>query len=179
MSVLEIIRRKEEELRLQRFESAYAVDEQGIILLDKIGEQYEVALTYSERERLLDAQGVIFTHNHPRGWDYATDDPRRAGNSFSPEDIELACEVEVVEMRVVTPRFRFSMKPPEQGWSLEYWNDTLAPVCQRLRRATEMELVRARLQGRLTKPEVEASLWHDVWTRVAAELELVYTRIEE
>ena len=70
MSPIELVRAKEEEIKLNRFESAFAVDETGNVLMDKAGEQFHVGFTLGERERMRAGLGVIFTHNHPRGWDY-------------------------------------------------------------------------------------------------------------
>src|SRR5205823_5749281 len=103
---------KEDELRLLRYESAFAVDAAGNVVLDKAGTSSEIELTDEEVELLRSATSVIFTHNHPGGWRFPPDDPRHGGNSFSPHDIHLACKCELAEIRAVTPRFRFSMKPP-------------------------------------------------------------------
>lgn len=75
MSPIEVVRAKEEEIRGNRFESAFAVDEVGRVLLDKRGEQFHVGFTQEEIDRLLAGQGVLFTHNHPRGWDYSPQQP--------------------------------------------------------------------------------------------------------
>ena len=42
MSPIEIVRRREEEIRTNRFESAFAVDENGGVILDKPGGAFRV-----------------------------------------------------------------------------------------------------------------------------------------
>ena len=110
----ETLRAKEEEIRYQKHESAFVYDLQGRLLLSKEGEQYEVSFT---PEELTLMRGNVLTHNHPRGLEYPDSDPRSFGNSFSDDDIFLASVYELAEIRVVTPKQRFSMKPPERGWS--------------------------------------------------------------
>ena len=68
MTPLQTILAKEDELRLLRYEAAFAVDAAGNILLDKVGGSSEIDFTDEEVERLRSATGVIFTHNHPGGW---------------------------------------------------------------------------------------------------------------
>jgi hypothetical protein len=100
---IEMVRKREEEIWCNRFESAFAVDETGNVLLDKSGEQYRIDFAHKEVERLRVGRGVVFTHNHPRGWEYPITSLLRAGSSFSDADVEFACRVELIEMRVVTP----------------------------------------------------------------------------
>ena len=117
MNVEPIARAKEEQIRFQTFESAFAWDAQGNEILAKDGQQYEVTFTAQERAALKDA---TLTHNHPHGLGFADTDPQSAGNSFSPEDIAFAMACDLAEMRVVTPKLRFSMKRPASGWGYAY-----------------------------------------------------------
>jgi hypothetical protein len=107
MTVTEIIRAKEREFRILRFEAAFAVDEIGNIVRLKsasLERPCELGSTTAEMNLLRSAMSVVFTHNHPRGWEYEEGDPRQRGSSFSPEDIHLACQMGFVEIRVVTPK---------------------------------------------------------------------------
>lgn len=49
--------------------------------------------------------GAILTHNHP------------GGRSFSEEDVTFAMRVGLAEMRVVTAKSRFILRPPAETWS--------------------------------------------------------------
>lgn len=40
------------------------------------------------------------------------------GNSFSKEDIMTAMEMNVKEMRAITPTYTFSIKRPKGGWNI-------------------------------------------------------------
>ena len=90
------------------------MDEAGKVLMDKAGEQFHVGFTLEERERLRAGLGVTFTHPHPRGWGYAEGSPLRSGSSFSDTDVRFACQTELAEMRVVTPKKR-ERKPPTRS----------------------------------------------------------------
>src|SRR5262245_13796640 len=115
MDLLAIVRAREADLRRLRLEVAMAFAQDGSIVLEKsarLGEEYEIEFLEEEIQGLRAIGNVVFTHNHPRGWNYEPDDPRHGGSSFSPEDVLLACRAELAEVRAVTPVFTFSMKPP-------------------------------------------------------------------
>ena len=116
---------------------------------------------------------MIFTHNHPRGWDYPPEDARRAGSSFSDADIAFACETEVSEIRVVTPTRRVFMRPPTAGWSRRYWEDTLRPLCARHIITVRHDLSQAVNRRQMTPETASARHWHEIWTRVARDTGLV------
>ena len=114
MNVEPIARAKEEQIRFQTFESAFAWDAQGNELLAKDGGRSGVLIAPQEFALLKDA---IFTHNHPDGLRYGSIDPRSAGNSFSEADIEFAMSNDLAEIRVVTPKLRFALRRPPSGWN--------------------------------------------------------------
>jgi hypothetical protein len=147
--------------------------------LEKAGGASEIAFTEEEVARLRGASGVIFTHNHPGGWKYAPEDPRHGGNSFSPHDIHLACRAELVEMRVVTPRYRFSMRPSEDGWNEQYWRNLLEPLFPLVYEQVRGELVHATLAGQITAQAYLARHYHETWIQIANLLGLRYTMREE
>lgn len=176
----EIVRAREDLLRFDRHESAFAVDAAGRVVLDKRGEPSSVTVTGEECVRLREAGGVLFTHNHPGGWNYGADDLRRVGHSFSASDVRLACETNLAEMRAITPRHRYSlMPPPSRVWDATFWQTKVLPAFRRHNLAVSQENIQ-RIRARTATPEeVDARHYHDVWTRVAGELGLVYTQTEE
>lgn len=174
-SLLEIVRKQEEQIRAQRFESAYFWDQQGNLLFTKDGEVDRI--TFSDEE-ILRMHSAIATHNHPHGWKYSERDPRRAGYTFSSKDMQLACQASLLLIRVVTPKFRYMMKPSLQGWNKTYGEKSLHPEYQRTYQEVRTEY-RAKVQARLIlQTEAESLLRHEVWSRVAARLGLVYCREE-
>lgn len=179
MSPIELVRAKEEEIKFNRFESAFAVDEGGSVVMNRAGEQFHVGFTQEEVDRLRAGRGVIFTHNHPRGWGYPADSPLRAGSSFSDTDVRFACQTELAEMRVVTPRHRYFLRPSARGWSLAYWDALLGPSHAHheadVRRY--FRLLIAKQQA--TAEEAGTETAHEIWTRVATERGLIYGREQE
>jgi hypothetical protein len=79
------------------------ITEGGKLAFEKDGSKNKVAFTKQETDSM---RGGILTHNHP------TD-----GNSFSPEDIELACHAKLKEIRAITKSFLFRMEAPDGGWN--------------------------------------------------------------
>lgn len=164
----------EERIRRNTFESLYAVDNQGATILEKVGGQYEVLLSAAEQAQL---QGLIVTHNHPRALGFTADDPRSMGNSFSPEDIAVACRAQVAEMRAVSPELRYRMGPPPGGWNEQYWNTTLEPCYNRHAAAVENQFGIAIARRTMSLENAGALHYHEIWKRVAKELGLDY-RVE-
>ena len=106
----------ENEIRMNKnFETAVAFDSKGNKVIDKRGQATSVSFTDQEVSLIKD---TIFTHNHPRGWKADANSLRRLGNSFSPQDINMAIKGNVSEMRAVTPHYTFSMKRPAKGWPM-------------------------------------------------------------
>ena len=172
-TVEEIVQAKENEIRHQRFESAFVYDPHGNLVLGKDGGQYEVGFSPEELGLM---KGNILTHNHPRGLGFPDTDPRSWGNSFSDDDIFLASTHELAEIRAVTPKQRFSMKPPVEGWSQTYWEETILPTLVETNRAVIVDFGQQFELYQMTKAEVEAEHWHEVWSRISSKLGLKYTR---
>lgn len=173
--LLQLVRAKEDEIRAQRFESAYFWDSQGSLLLSKDGEVDRI--TFSEEEMTL-MNGAAATHNHPHGWRYAARDPRRGGHSFSANDVQLACRHSLKLLRVVTPKFRYMMKPPPQGWDHHYWETMLLPTYSRWFDVVKSEW-KAKVKARqILQAAAEPLFRHEVWVRVATELGIEYVREE-
>lgn len=65
------------------------------------------------------AKGNIFTHNHP-------------GDilSFSFNDLDWACATQVSEMRVVTYKNLYSIRPDGWTWSEEVWEKEIKPAIE-------------------------------------------------
>jgi hypothetical protein len=174
------IRQKEDDLRQMRmYEAAFVIDEDGSVLIDKTsGIAYEIEFTEEEIASIRAASNPVMTHNHPRGWDVGPEDARRAGSSFSPNDIELACKAGLAEIRAVSPRYRFTMKPAGKRFQPSDWQaiDLVFSVEQE---AVKAEKGTAVMQGLLRRDEYIADVLHETWKRVASLLGLEYLRIEE
>ena len=180
MTAAQQIASKENELKqIRRREKAFAVDGAGATVIERESDaDFEITLTDEEVERLKNAEDVVFTHNHPRGWEYPPEDPRRSSTSFSPHDVLLACRAELTEIRAVSPRFLFSMKQPESGWNEAYWS-VISLVYDMEKVEVDREMTHALRLGIISAPEYQRDFLHRIWQRTAALFGLHYTRIEE
>ena len=112
--VMNKIIRKEKSIKNYAVEHGVTFDKRGNIISEIVGDGHSVRFSEADILRMKDA---IFTHNHPSGVMYKVGDIRRAGRSFSMEDIRLAAEANVAEIRAVTPQYTFRLKRPARGWS--------------------------------------------------------------
>ena len=175
MNVEELARAKEDTIRFQTFESAFAWDALGNEILAKNGQRDRVTFTQEEALLLKDA---VFTHNHTKGLEFPDSDPRSSGNSFSMDDVEFACFNNLAEMRVVTPKLRFALKRPESGWDGIFWLDVIKPVYDAAERQVKRILRQDIIAGTLSIADADARRWHEVLKRVAERLALDYRREE-
>lgn len=164
---------EEDALRSLLVETVVWFDATGRPIGRKTGQPSMVEFSAPELTTMRDS---ILTHNHPLGWGYPATDPRRAGNSFSDDDVHFAVAADVAEFRAVTPLLRFSIARPVAGWRA-------APREIRLYHAAQKDVAAAELAlaiklGSLTLEEAEASLYHETIRRLSAQLGIRYTRWE-
>lgn len=169
------IREREDQIRRLPIETAVVWSTEGREVLTKSGDEQRIIFT---NEEIILLHGTIFTHNHPGGLAFSDDDPRSFGNSFSLADIRLGCDTALTEMRAVTPKLRFSLKPSSAGWDSEYWQQVLEPIYSKHKSGVTRELLTAIQEGRLLKAVAEALHFHEICLRVAAEAGLDYQREE-
>ena len=169
------IREREDQIRHLLIETAAAWNAEGEEVLTKSGDKRRIIFT---DEEIVLLRGTIFTHNHPGGLAFSDDDPRSFGNSFSLADIRLACDTALTEIRAVTPKLRFSLKPPSAGWDSEYWQQVLEPIYSKHKSGVTRELLAAIETGKLSEPIAESLHFHEICLRVAAEASLDYQREE-
>ncbi|NOY63595.1 MAG: hypothetical protein GXP10_10695 [Gammaproteobacteria bacterium] len=163
--------RDKNELKIvgRKTEKAIAFDEDGTVLFEKVGGKSSITFT---RKELLPLRGKVVTHNHPRG------------TSFSPEDIKLAADFGFAEMRAVGSNYagvshRYSMRPPDSGWSEDFWKKTVEPAVKRHHAAETNRAASAILAGKIKRADmadVDFEHWHRVWRAVARETGIKYSR---
>lgn len=174
--LLQLVRAKEDEIRFQPLETIFFWDEEGNVVLSRTGSADQVSFARTE---LTAINPVISTHNHPSGTKYPPNDPRYGSNSFSLSDVKSACLTKLQELRVVSPKYCYSLKPPAMGWDIDYFETVLRPEFDALFYAVRRELI-AQVQARKVLPLVAGiNLLHEVWTRLAAQLGLQYARYED
>lgn len=129
-----------------------------MLILSKTGRADRIA--YSDEEMAL-IRGSMFTHNHPNGL------------SFSVADFRMAVQIDLAELRAVTPAFRHIMTRPEHGWpSLIAFDGYLSEAIRLAALAVRDRMVSAGMHPRYA--EMEAT--HQFWVFVAKRFGIVYTR---
>lgn len=146
------LERIERQIRNLPVEHVYALDEDYNIILHRTdGHPSRVALSYAEVAAL---HGALLTHNHP------------GGRSFSPEDVELARDAALRELRVVTRNRRYSMRPPPGGWQ----STSDAGFAQVLEEESDLlyaTLDREIARGVLTSSLAELTFHNRLWEQLA------------
>lgn len=168
------VTRIEDEIRMnKKFETGVAVDKDGNVVLDKRGANYSVSFT---RDEVISMKNCIFTHNHPRGWGYGTNQMGHIGNSFSIDDIRTAILADVAEMRAVTPLYTFSMKRPIGGWGVS--PEALQSYANMKNRELKDEFYKLIENGQLSIENARAIYFHTLWKRVAKHYNWEYTKLK-
>lgn len=154
-------------------ETGVLFNKDGNIVIDKRGGSRSVQFT--KHECLLMNDG-IFTHNHPGAWGYAENDIMRIGNSFSIQDIALAVENNLAEMRAVTPNYTFSMKRPEGGWGISV--EELMKLYNDENRNLRLEFTRRINKDTLTISQASATHFHILWKRLSKKMGFDYSKMK-
>ena len=158
-------------LRARRTESGYGFDPTtGEKVWGRHTDGMEVPLTPDDRAQL---RGMIFTHNHSRGWQFPEGDPRRKGTSFSPHDVQSAALAQVAELRAMSPGYTFVMRPGAHGWPDV---EEIGRTFEMAYRHHEAESALAALSGKLDPVRRVADAFHNVWTELAPVLGIEYHR---
>jgi len=85
-------------------EHCIALDKNGNTILAKAGESNHIPFTPDEFIQMKQANIKTFVHNHP------------SSNSFSADDLRFACQINPEQMEVVSPQYRFTLRPGKWGW---------------------------------------------------------------
>ena len=155
----------EESIRFQPIESLYVVNpSDGVVIFSKSGNEDSIFLT--DEECLL-LEGNIITHNHPF-------DEHPISASLSEDDVLSAAANKAAEIRAVTPTDKFSIRPPLEGWNLDYCFEVLLPAIETAKPQVEAQMSAELLQGLLSEPEASRIYCHRLWSVLAPQLGLTY-----
>jgi hypothetical protein len=144
----------------------------GKILVSKGGDSTSVYLSSQDLQQM---RGAVVTHNHPNlGW--SENDARSKGLSFSASDVEVACRVNMAEIRAVSSSYRHSLKPPPTGWNENYWRSRVKPTYKQYEKQVYKEYLTQIITGKKRIDEAEADYHHEVIKRTASKLGMQYLR---
>jgi len=161
----------------------YAViidNESGMVLGDRIrGGRQVIPFTQQQLESM---RGRILSHNHPDGWRYPADDPRRPGAGFSDHDARMLADWELVEIRAVTPAYLYRLRPPEDRMSHYHrhivgrssW--VIKDAVDRAFDLADLHLTNLVAIGMIAPEVYEALINHEAMLRLTKDWGIVYER---
>jgi len=160
----ESLRREEQEIRNRRTEFGVLFDPDGTVVLKKTSRQRSYIRFYEDELRQF--RGRVFTHNHP------------SGSAFSIQDLSVAAEYGLAEMRVAGSRgHAYSIRPrPDRPWSKRFFDEAIEPSFQRHSKEIQRLNWKRIRTGKLSTSDANLEHYHQVWTRVAREVGMVYSR---
>lgn len=154
-------------------ETIQVFDTQGRVVGLRHGTGKNVNVQQSDYKRW---NNCIMIHNHPYGWNFPLNDPRRAGNSFSPEDIKTACEARLRETRVITPKYRYIVKL--NGRDEKFFDKAIKPLYLKYEKEIKIYFQSRINANIMSKEQAEAEHFHAIWSKVFRDLDIDYTREE-
>lgn len=146
----------ENEIRRDALETGVFIATDGRILLCRTGWRNRVGFSAGE---LASMRGATFSHNHP------------GGSAFSLEDMLLATEYELLELRAVDSRFRHIANALPQI-NEKIWRRAYHLQMQKIRPPVE-QAVR---MGHLHPADANAETLHLVWFKLSNQFGFQYTR---
>lgn len=172
-----VLHKEEDAVRFDSHETAIIINpETGETIARKGGGKTNVDFRYDEVKKW---KGAILTHNHPWTENEQLDNK---GVGFSAQDLHASCVAELSEVRAVTSHYRFSLKPPKEGWNEQYFSDKIAPSYNKHRQAVYLEGVEKvrKIPDRQSAIKegwkLEEEWAHETVKRVAQELGMEYKR---
>jgi hypothetical protein len=145
--------RAERKIRRLRYEHAYAFATDGRLIFDRT-DNAPASIAFSADQMLL-LRDAVLTHNHP------------GGRSLSEDDLLVAIDADLAQIRAVTSTHRYWISRPLQGWTAKFQ--------ERLRTALAVEdgLLIRRLQkdiaaGRISPEAADGGFHHMLWSILAA-----------
>ena len=165
-----VILAEESTIRYQTYETAVIVDDKGDVVIKKVGDTNSVTFTSDEKKLM---EGHTLTHTHP------------SSCSFSSQDILMAQILNLREMRAVSGKYTYSIKPSGDKWpniffsALDYqygqWtSDAYRSLDSELRSEFEEKLS----NKIMTIDDANKTHHHELNLRLARRFNLIYTREE-
>ncbi|MBI5192770.1 MAG: hypothetical protein HZA08_04930 [Nitrospirae bacterium] len=153
------LREVEKEIVKLKVEKAFIFNSDGTVFHQKLGDEDMVAFTPDEARKFGDK---VLTHNHP------------LDITLSENDIFLARNTNLAEIRAVGDKYIYSMKPGPDGWKTEQeyiqaYNAAKTEFNPALEKKYE--------DGIITQTEYKGKLRDKIWRKVAQDVGYEYKRI--
>ena len=141
------LRKYEQSIKNQKFESAGLYDSKGSLLFKKDGGKDQVKFEWYETHQM---KGNYLTHNHP------------SDSSFSKADIQVLAGSGLSEIRAVTKTRTFVMKSNKHYTDKKDFS-TLKRDISKSERKVMSNLSNKYRNGEITKKQYEEMGWHETW----------------
>jgi len=147
----------EENIRNDSNENGAFFRNDGTLILSKVGTPTNILFSPAE---LTGVNQSVFSHNHP------------GGHPFSPQDVQHATELDLLELRAVAPRWRYIM---HSGGAWPLWPTIEQSIKDEMPFA--IDEINAMLKaGQLQQQYLHIELLHHLWIRVSKSLNFHYHR---
>ena len=103
-------------LSRQKYEKIVVLNSSGKKAFEIQGTSAEVSFSDEQGLRMKDK---IVMHNHPYGLQFAENDLRRVGNSFSGDDVYSAVKFDMSAIIAISPKYRYELHRPSKGWGVD------------------------------------------------------------
>lgn len=143
----ENIRKYEQSIRNQNFESAALYDSNGNLIFKKDGGKSQVKFEWYETYQM---KGNYLTHNHP------------IDSSFSKADIQVLAGSGLSEIRAVTKTRSFIMKSNKHYTNKKEFSTLKRDISKSEKKVLSDLSTRLR-KGEITRKQYEEMGWHETW----------------
>lgn len=174
IKALRSVQKEKNRLRHKRMEAAAIVSSKSGDVVYRGREGSPVGCEITDMAAI---RGNIIVHNHP------THVTNGRTNSFSLDDIQVACQQEAAEMIAVNEVAEYSMKPPSGGWNATYFNEKVHPAFVNAHKKTSEEIIRSVKRGELKLDWLgriknkDFDPYDQVWRKVAEETGMTYRKM--
>jgi hypothetical protein len=140
-------------IRSSDYETAYLYDKNGKLIAQQSGNKDTVNLSPAMLNQM---RGSILTHNHP------------GGSSFSRQDIAVAVNHGLAEVRAVTSERTYSMVMDNDKWNAQTWDRLNSIIKEHYAKKYNKYNILVN-NGTITETQLQKQFFHEVWQSVAQE----------
>jgi hypothetical protein len=158
------------------YERGFCVSPSGEVLMNRKGSKDTITLSKSDIAAITNVDAVM-THNHPGWQEYGKDDPMQGWLSFSRADVETSISCGLAEIRAVTGKYIYSMKPGQDEWG-EARAIAVRPAIHRMVDEVKNEWMPKIAGKKMSCERANMEAQHEMWKRLAGQFGWDYTRTE-
>jgi NAD+--asparagine ADP-ribosyltransferase len=159
-----LVRNKEVGIKDRKTEKAYIFDKDGKVVFEKSGNKNGVKFTTDELSKM---KGNVLTHNHPNG------------TSFSSEDIKLACDWNLKEVRAIGNNNVYVMKMKDgSNFNTDIWDKKISSEFDKQLKLAETEHYDQLKQNKINIYEYTKRIYNQTWDNLVKNVPEIEFRME-